>query len=206
MTLFIFPHKKERDLTLKALKGQGPFPGEPMLYPEGVYAFSGQGKVAMALAVQSLCYRYPEIKNILCLGTAGALSSQLKATEVVLGEFTLEYDFRVRARDVQAPKFPASAELLKPFPSNIPRGIIASGDEDVMSEERRQQLLKETNALCVAWEGAGAARAARHLGKKFLEIRGISDSAGSSVLQEFEQNLEDTMIALSAVMKYYIES
>lgn len=204
MTLFIFPHKKERDLVLQELKGAGVFPAEPVIFPEGVYAFSGQGKVAMALAVQSLCQRHPEIQSILCLGTAGALSPALKAGDVILGEFTLEHDFRVRAREVSAPRFSASAELLKKFPDAIPRGIIASGDEDVMGNARRGELHKETGALCVAWEGAGAARAAKHLGKNFLEIRAISDFAGPAAAVEFENNLRLSMSALGQLIKYYI--
>jgi adenosylhomocysteine nucleosidase len=46
-----------------------------------------------------------------------------------------------------------------------------------------------TGAIAVAWEGAGGARACRFSGVPFLEIRGITDSAGHSAPTDFEENL-----------------
>jgi len=47
--------------------------------------------------------------------------------------------------------------------------VIASGDEDVVTSKRAQEIRDQTGAACVAWEGSGAARAALFNGIGSLE-------------------------------------
>ena len=69
-------------------------------------------------------------------------------------------------------------------------GAIASGDEDIIEPARAREA---TGALCVAWEGAGAARAASFSGLHFLEVRAITDSADAAAAIDFHANLERSM-------------
>lgn len=75
------------------------------------------------------------------------------------------------------------------FPFGVHFGPIASGDEDIVDEERAYALHAETAALCVAWEGSGGARAAALSETPFLEIRTITDSADKTAPMDFQGNL-----------------
>ena len=46
-----------------------------------------------------------------------------------------------------------------------------------------------TQALCVAWEGSGGARAARFSGVGFVEVRVITDAADEEAAGSFHENL-----------------
>jgi adenosylhomocysteine nucleosidase len=75
-----------------------------------------------------------------------------------------------------------------------------SGDEDVVDPARAAELAKATGASCVAWEGAGAARAAHFSRLPFLELRVITDSANQSAADDFHTNLEHAMPNLAQVL------
>ena len=79
-------------------------------------------------------------------------------------------------------------------------GIVASGDEDIVTHIRAEELQKQTNALAVAWEGAGGARAARFNNLPFIEVRGITDNARDDVPQSFSANLPVAMSNIGMVM------
>jgi nucleoside phosphorylase len=68
-------------------------------------------------------------------------------------------------------------------------GGIASGDEDVVGARRAAQIRAATNAVCVAWEGSGGARAARFNGISFLEIRAITDGADEQAARSYHDNI-----------------
>jgi adenosylhomocysteine nucleosidase len=72
-------------------------------------------------------------------------------------------------------------------------GAVASGDEDVVDDERRQALRQLTGALAVAWEGAGGARACAFSDAPYVEVRGITDAADHTAPADFEANLEVAM-------------
>jgi nucleoside phosphorylase len=67
--------------------------------------------------------------------------------------------------------------------------VIASGDEDVVSSSRAAEIRAQTGAVCVAWEGSGAARAAAFNDIGSLEIRGVKDAADKEAPQDFHYNL-----------------
>lgn len=79
-------------------------------------------------------------------------------------------------------------------------GIVASGDEDVIERARAEELHNLTNALAVAWEGAGGARAARFMGIPYLEIRGLTDVADSDAPIVFDENLKIIMPRIASLV------
>jgi len=66
--------------------------------------------------------------------------------------------------------------------------------------DRAAQIRAETAALCVAWEGAGAARAAGLNCLSFVEIRAITDGADGAAAVDFRSNLERAMPNLARVL------
>ena len=77
-------------------------------------------------------------------------------------------------------------------------GIIASGDEDIITTDRATALRETTGAIAVAWEGAGGARASLFNALPFVELRGVTDTANHEAAADFHTNLRGVMANLAA--------
>lgn len=167
----------------------------------------GHGKVEFALRALT------EIQKVkptlfICAGAAGALNPSYAPRDLILGQETLEHDFQLKFVRRPTPCFPADAKVLQSMLKQVDRfdfqvhvGKIASGDEDIINPERAAELRRLTGADAVAWEGAGGARAARLTNTAFIEIRMISDTAGTDAADRFRENLEPGMKNLAAFLR-----
>jgi len=161
-----------------------------------IFACGGHGKSHFASTTHKFLIEIPTIETVICLGTAGSLAPQVKPFDVILGSISIEHDSQ---RNEEEEKFPSFKSLLAPtlpptsefqaWPFQVHVAPIASGDEDIVSSERAQNIYEKTNALAVAWEGIGGACTAHAANKKFLEIRGITDHANSQAYEDFQKNL-----------------
>ena len=208
--LIIIPIQKEFDAFLQACAGHGleaeearlgllPVVRLPRL--DITVAQGGLGKVQFAVQTQHLLDVYSDWDLVICAGAAGALVDQLAVGDVVVATETVEHDINNNFGQPLRPRFsgaPAAIEALKQVPPppdsfKVHFGPVASGDEDVVAVERRQQLHDLTGALAVAWEGAGGARACQFSQVPFVELRGLTDKANSSAASDFEANLPTVM-------------
>ena len=174
---------------------------------EAGVAQGGLGKVQFAIKTQYLIDKIAGLNTVLCAGACGGLAKEVQLADVVVATETIEHDI-LHHSDTEMPKFPSDqtivAEfknlpgLLKRFPVHF--GPIASGDEDIMSDERKSELLEQTNAIAVAWEGAGGARACRFNKLPYAEVRGVSDSADSQAHKDYYSNLEKVMANLAELI------
>ena len=82
--------------------------------------------------------------------------------------------------------------------------MVASGDEDVVDDERRRTLHQSTGALVVAWEGAGGARACAFSNVPLVEIRGVTDTANQNAPSDFETNLEVAMNNIATLITSWV--
>lgn len=73
-----------------------------------------------------------------------------------------------------------------------------------VSSARARAIREHTGAVCVAWEGSGAARAALFTGIGFLEIRGITDAADKEAPQRFEVNLPIAMTNITELLMNWL--
>ena len=64
-------------------------------------------------------------------------------------------------------------------------GTIASGDQFVCSKRVKEQIVKDTGAICTEMEGAAIAHAAWKNGIPFVVIRAISDKADDSAQMDY---------------------
>lgn len=167
----------------------------------------GHGKAQFALQTQYVIDHFPQkIDALFCCGSAGALSENLKIGDILAGEYTLEYDYKMLFMEKPAPSYKGHSELLKKLkllePNHFPIifGGIASGDEDIISLQRRQELFSQTHCLAVAWEGAGGARACAFNKIPFIELRGITDLASEKTISDVQQNLKVVCSHLSLVI------
>ncbi len=138
------------------------------------------------------------IGGLFCVGAAGSLSADIHFGDVVVGDRTIEHDYKIRFDPADPPCHPANEQLLREFrkaakntlPFQTHFGSIASGDEDIVDTVRAGELRQLTGAKCVAWEGSGGARAAAFNGIPFLEIRAITDNADAHAATSFRANCE----------------
>jgi nucleoside phosphorylase len=124
----------------------------------------------------------------------------------------VEHDYRQLFATRPLPRFPGhgpsidalrrSAQGVGGF--RVAFDVIASGDEDVVTSDRAQEIRDQTGAACVAWEGSGAARAALFNGIGSLEIRAVTDAANKEAPQHFETNLPIAMANLASLLRLWL--
>ena len=173
----------------------------------------GHGKTQFAVQAQYLIGQFPSSELVICAGAAGSLSSQLSVGDVVVGTETVEHDYRLLFASRPLPRFPGhgssidslrrSAQGVSSF--RVAFDVIASGDEDVVASERAKAIRDQTGAICVAWEGSGAARAALFNDIGSLEIRGVTDAADKEAPQRFDANLPIAMANLASLLRLWLE-
>lgn len=185
---------------------------------ETYFALGGHGKVQCALNSFASLQALGSVHRMILAGSAGSLAEEVKPFDVVLAEATVEHDYRECFRlNAQLPKFSGDSEIVNQFRGltgsdgalagiKTHFGTLASGDEDVVSHERGDEIQKLTGALAVAWEGAGAARAAKLTKTPFLEIRAITDSADHTAVKDWELQLNQAMASLSRVLLPLVNS
>jgi len=173
----------------------------------------GHGKTQFAVQAQYLIDRFSSAELVICAGAAGSLAPELSVGDVVVGTETVEHDYRQLFATRPLPRFPGhgpsidalrrSAQGISDF--HVDFDVIASGDEDVVTSRRAQAIRNQTGAVCVAWEGSGAARAALFNGIGSLEIRAVTDAADKEAPQRFDANLPIAMGNLASLLRLWLE-
>jgi len=176
---------------------------------EMLIAVGGNGKAQYGIQAQYLIDRCDGLELLVCAGAAGRLTDGLQIGDIVLGTGTVEHDYKERFNPRPSPRYDASPGILSEFirlaesmafPFKVHFGVIASGDEDIVDPARAAELRETTNALCVAWEGSGGARAARLNDIGFIEMRGITDGADGDAARSFHDNVNDVMVNVVELM------
>lgn len=172
-----------------------------------VCCLGGLGKPQFALQSQYAIDYLKNVNRLLCVGAAGGLHPERKAFDIICATEVIEHDHKERFNPTGSLlSHKVDKELLSKIKSKSPQfphlyfGPVASGDEDINCRERASDLFAETQALAVAWEGAGGARAAHFNGIPYNEIRGISDHACSNAPQDFTKNLPSVMKSLAELV------
>ncbi len=176
-------------------------------------AVGGHGKVQLAVQTQHLLDLLPSVRTVVCAGAAGSLSATARWGDVVVGSCSVEHDYKLRFVAEPLPVHradPGVVEEILAATSDWPGGFrmlsgpIASGDEDVVDSARAGELHAETGAICVAWEGAGAARAAAFSRRRFVELRVITDAADAAAAADFHASLEEVVPHLAEVLVVWV--
>ena len=174
----------------------------------------GLGKVQFAVTTQHLLDNLAAPSLVVCAGVAGSLTRSARVGDVIVGAATVEHDFSPNSPGRLLPTFDGSARHVAALGQaggagqssfQVHFGRIASGDEGVMDPVRARQLHASTDALAVAWEGAGGARAAAFSQVPYVEVRGISDMADHDTSDTWKANLPDAMRNVSAIVAWFVE-
>lgn len=172
------------------------------LFPEinVTLARGGHGKTQFGIQTQHLL-DHAQFDLVICAGAAGALSPEVAVGDVIIATSTLEHDFNNKFSNRPKPSFAGDTESIEQIKMidmseasfRIQFGIMAGGDEDVIDVIRGAELRQITNAIAVAWEGVGGARASAFSKVAYLEIRGATDTANHEAPVVFDANLKIVM-------------
>jgi len=164
-------------------------------------AIGGHGKVQFGIQTQHLLSHFTDVTNVFCIGAGGGLTENIKIGDIVVSEKIIEHDYKQKYnRTIKFPEFAGNPEFLLKAKNvslnknyDVHFGAIASGDEDIVDAERARELFTTTQALAVAWEGSGGARACAFNKIPYLELRTITDNSRDGVSESFAMNLQICM-------------
>lgn len=160
----------------------------------------GHGKTQFGIQTQHLL-DHAKFDLVICAGAAGALAPEVKVGDVIVATNTLEHDYNIKFSNRPKPQFAGDIKSIEQIKAldlsdanfKVHFGIMAGGDEDVVEVTRGAELYKAHNALAVAWEGVGGARASAFSEVPYLELRGATDTADHEAPIVFDTNLKIVM-------------
>lgn len=163
-------------------------------------ARGGHGKTQFGIQTQHLL-DHAKFDLVICAGAAGAVAPEVKVGDLIVATSTLEHDYNLKFSIRPKPNFAGDRQSIEQIKAldlsdvdfNVHFGIMAGGDEDVIEITRGAELRKAHNALAVAWEGIGGARASLFSEVPYLEIRGVTDTANHEASIVFDINLKIVM-------------
>lgn len=167
-----------------------------------VVVVCGVGKVNAALCVQILCDCFA-VSHVINTGIAGSLSAYLDIGDLVISSDAMYHDFDCHCLNPdypvgQVPGLPVRKFTADPVLRDLAVkaaesaclgkacvGTIASGDQFICQKAAKEEIIKNTGALCTEMEGAAIAHAAWRNDIPFVVIRAISDKADDSAQMDY---------------------
>lgn len=186
---------------------------------DAVIVKSGIGKVNMAICTQILVDVY-KVTAVINTGVAGGLYKKLNVGDIVISSDVVQHDMDATGfgyKPGQIPRmdvysFPADQALMKLAEESCKlvntdiqcfTGRVATGDQFISSNEKKQWIIDHFDAYCAEMEGGAMAQTAYLNKVPFVVIRAISDKADNSATvtyEEFEQQaIVHTMKLLAAM-------
>lgn len=222
-TIVVLPLELELKALVEYFEDEN-FPAEKMSGRANAYYFAGldliiseggHGKTQFALTTQYLVDTEGPIDYIIAAGAAGGLVPEVNTGDIVIATEAVEHDFKKRfGGDAPAPRHFCCSDLEESIRKHIVPsdsfqvhvGPITGGDEDIIDANRAKDLQKQTDALCVAWEGPGGARVGEFNSIPFTEVRAITDAADGDASEHFLDNLADSVKNVGRVILPWLKA
>lgn len=170
---------------------------------EIIIAQSGVGKVNAARITQILIDKL-EVKEIINVGSAGALNEQLNIGDIVIADKLIQHDFDITAfnhnkgyitgvgdyiesNKILIEKFKDSADKIEDTTYKIKVGTIVSGDIFCTDMKMKDKIQEKFNAECIEMEGAAIAQVCFLDKIPFIVIRSISDTPNGNNAIVFDE-------------------
>lgn len=174
---------------------------------EVVVAYSKIGKVFSTLTATTMIEHFGA-QILLFSGVAGAISPTLKIGDLIVATKLSQHDLDITAFghpygfvpegavfvNTDAKMITMSKEVAKEMGKTVQEGIIATGDQFVASEERKNWIGSEFNADALEMEGASVAVVCDALNIPFFILRAISDAADMDASFSFDAFLETSAV------------
>ncbi len=160
-----------------------------------VVAAAGVGKVNAAVCAQTMILKYsPDI--IINVGVAGGLSEDFGIGDIAVADFVAEHDMDVTALGdekgfitginmVKMPCDAALADMMMEAAETVggvraKRGLIASGDRFISTQEQRKEIINDFGAIAAEMEGGSIGHVCVMNNVPFGVLRAISDGANGN--------------------------
>ncbi|ADN08837.1 5'-methylthioadenosine/adenosylhomocysteine nucleosidase [Sulfurimonas autotrophica] len=172
-----------------------------------VIAYSKIGKVFSTLTATTMCEHFGAQK-LLFSGVAGAISPKLKVGDLIVATKLAQHDLDITAFGhpfgyvpegsvyVEADKelIALSKEVAVEMGKSVQEGIIATGDQFVADEKRKNWIGETFKADALEMEGASVAVVCDALDVPFFILRAISDAADMDASFSFDEFLETSAV------------
>ncbi len=170
-----------------------------------IIAYSKIGKVFASLTASTMIQSFGAEK-LLFSGVAGAINPKLNIGDLIVATKLCQHDLDITAFGhpfgfvpegavfIESDKelLKISKEVAKNLGKTLQEGIIATGDQFVADEKRKEWISKTFNADALEMEGASVAVVCKALNIPFFILRSISDSADMDAGFSFEEFLNSS--------------
>ena len=170
---------------------------------ELVIAYSKIGKVFSALTASTMIEHFGATK-LLFSGVAGAVSPELKVGDLIVATKLSQHDLDITVFGhpfgyvpegsvfVEADKYliEISKLVAKEMGKSVVEGIIATGDQFIANQEKKNWIGSTFGADALEMEGGSVAVVCNALGVDFFILRAISDAADMDASFSFDEFLE----------------
>ncbi len=170
-----------------------------------VIAYSKIGKVFASLTATTLIEKFG-CNKLLFSGVAGAINSDLKIGDLIIADKLCQHDLDITAFGHPHGYVPGgdvfikTSEELRAIAKNVAEennlkvleGTIATGDQFVHSNDRKEFIQKTFKADALEMEGASVAVVCDALNVPFFILRAISDSADMDAGFDFDEFLKSS--------------
>ena len=170
-----------------------------------VLAYSKIGKVFSALSASTMIEKFG-CEMLLFTGVAGAISPDLKIGDLIVATKLCQHDLDITAFGHPFGYVPegkvfveSSKELIdiakdvaKKRGINLKEGIIATGDQFIADQDKKEWIAKTFDADALEMEGASVAVVCDSLNIPFFILRAISDAADMGAAFDFDEFLKDS--------------
>ena len=172
-----------------------------------VIAYSKIGKVFSTLTATTMIEHFGAEK-LLFSGVAGAVSPELKVGDLVVATKLSQHDLDISAFghpfgyvpegavfvETDKDMIALSKEVASEMGKTVKEGIIATGDQFVANEERKNWIGDTFNADALEMEGGSVAVVCDALDVPFFILRAISDAADMDASFSFDEFLETSAV------------
>ena len=172
---------------------------------ELVIAYSKIGKVNASLTASTLIEKFGATK-LLFSGVAGAVNPSLKIGDLIVAAKLAQHDLDITAFGHPHGFVPEGSVFVETdsalmalakkvaLDKNIAlqEGIIATGDQFICDEQKKEWIGKTFNADALEMEGASVAVVCDALGVPFFVLRAISDAADMDAGFSFDEFLNSS--------------
>ena len=186
---------------------------------ELVIAYSKIGKVFSTLTATTMIQHFG-CDKLLFSGVAGAISPTLKVGDLIIATKLSQHDLDITAfghpfgfvpegavfvesdKDLVALGKKVASEMGK----TVVEGTIATGDQFVANEERKNWIGDTFNADALEMEGASVAVVCDSLNIPFFILRAISDAADMDASFSFDEFLETSAVESAEFVMKMVQS
>ncbi|MGB5505076.1 MAG: 5'-methylthioadenosine/adenosylhomocysteine nucleosidase [Sulfurovum sp.] len=172
---------------------------------EVVVAYSKIGKVFATLTATVLIEKFG-CDRLLFSGVAGAINDELNIGDLIIAKSLCQHDLDITAFghpfgyvpegdvsiDTDQTLRNIAQDVAKQKGLTLKEGIIATGDQFVANEERKNWIGTTFGADALEMEGASVAVVCNALNVPFFILRAISDSADMDASFNFDEFLESS--------------